>query len=67
MVGLLLLKQTFNQGDETVVAARVQNLYWQCFCGMTYLTGDLAYQDAAGRFHHLGRVDNHVKILGNRV
>ena len=34
MVGLLLLKQTFNQGDETVVAAWVQNPYWQYFCGM---------------------------------
>ena len=34
MVGLLLLKQMFNQGDETVVAAWVQNPYWQHFCGM---------------------------------
>ena len=32
-----------------------------------YLTGDLAYQDADGRFHHLGRIDNQVKVLGNRV
>jgi acyl-coenzyme A synthetase/AMP-(fatty) acid ligase len=32
-----------------------------------YLTGDLAFQDTAGRFHHLGRIDNQVKILGNRV
>jgi IS5 family transposase len=35
MVGLLLLKQMFNQGDETVVASWVQNPYWQYFCGMT--------------------------------
>lgn len=35
MVGLLLLKQLFNQGDETVVAGWVQNPYWQYFCGMT--------------------------------
>lgn len=34
MVGLLLLKQMFNQGDETVVVAWVQNPYWQYFCGM---------------------------------
>ena len=34
MVGLLLLKQMFNQGDETGVAAWVQNPYWQYFCGM---------------------------------
>jgi IS5 family transposase len=34
MVGLLLLKQMFNQGDEPVVAGWVQNPYWQYFCGM---------------------------------
>ena len=32
-----------------------------------YLTGDFAYQDGDGRFHHLGRTDNQVKVLGNRV
>jgi amino acid adenylation domain-containing protein len=32
-----------------------------------YLTGDLAIEDEAGRFHHLGRVDNQVKIQGIRV
>jgi D-alanine--poly(phosphoribitol) ligase subunit 1 len=32
-----------------------------------YRTGDLAYQDASGTFHHLGRIDNQVKILGHRV
>jgi len=32
-----------------------------------YRTGDLAFEDAAGTFHHLGRIDNQVKILGNRV
>lgn len=32
-----------------------------------YLTGDLSYQDAAGIFHYLGRVDNQVKVLGQRV
>jgi acyl-coenzyme A synthetase/AMP-(fatty) acid ligase len=32
-----------------------------------YLTGDFACQDANGRFHHLGRTDNQVKVLGNRV
>lgn len=32
-----------------------------------YLTGDLVYQDEFGRYHHMGRVDNQVKILGNRV
>ena len=32
-----------------------------------YLTGDFAYRDVEGRFHHLGRTDNQVKVLGNRV
>jgi D-alanine--poly(phosphoribitol) ligase subunit 1 len=32
-----------------------------------YRTGDLAYQDFSGTFHHLGRIDNQVKVLGNRV
>jgi D-alanine--poly(phosphoribitol) ligase subunit 1 len=32
-----------------------------------YRTGDLAYRDFAGVFHHLGRIDNQVKILGLRV
>jgi len=32
-----------------------------------YLTGDLAYQDEQGRFHHLGRIDNQVKVHGHRV
>ena len=32
-----------------------------------YLTGDLAVQDERGVFHHLGRIDNQVKILGQRV
>ena len=32
-----------------------------------YLTGDFAYRDADGTFHHLGRTDNQVKVLGNRV
>jgi D-alanine--poly(phosphoribitol) ligase subunit 1 len=32
-----------------------------------YLTGDLACCDHEGRFHVLGRVDNQVKIMGNRV
>jgi len=32
-----------------------------------YLTGDLGLQDASGCFHHLGRVDNQIKIHGHRV
>lgn len=32
-----------------------------------YRTGDIAYEDLSGTFHHLGRIDNQVKVLGNRV
>ncbi len=32
-----------------------------------YLTGDLAYRDQRGVFHHLGRIDNQVKLHGHRV
>jgi amino acid adenylation domain-containing protein len=32
-----------------------------------YRTGDLGRVDAQGVFHHLGRLDNQVKVLGNRV
>jgi amino acid adenylation domain-containing protein len=32
-----------------------------------HLTGDLAYQDLEGRFHHLGRIDNQIKINGYRI
>ena len=34
-VGLRLLQQLFIPGDETVVAAGVQNPYWQYFCGLS--------------------------------
>jgi D-alanine--poly(phosphoribitol) ligase subunit 1 len=32
-----------------------------------YRTGDLAYRDEADCFHHLGRIDNQIKIFGHRV
>lgn len=32
-----------------------------------YRTGDLVYVDETGLYHHLGRVDNQVKIRGHRV
>lgn len=32
-----------------------------------YLTGDLGRQDQAGVYHHLGRLDNQVKLKGNRI
>ena len=35
MVGLLLLKQMYDQSDEDVVDRWVENPYWQQFCGMS--------------------------------
>ncbi len=36
MVGLLILKQMFNQGDETVIERWVENPYWQYFTGQIF-------------------------------
>src|SRR5581483_8124773 len=50
-------------GDPELTAARfpmIRGRRW-------YRTGDLVYQETAGILHHLGRIDNQVKILGNRV
>jgi IS5 family transposase len=33
MVGLLLLKQVYDESDESVVARWIENPYWQYFCG----------------------------------
>jgi len=32
-----------------------------------YLTGDLTRQDEHGAFHHLGRMDRQIKLMGQRV
>ena len=32
-----------------------------------YLTGDVAMRDINGTFHHLGRIDNQIKLHGHRV
>lgn len=40
MVGLQLLKHTSNLSDEEVVAAWVENPYWQHFCGEQYFSHD---------------------------
>ncbi|MGO9325930.1 MAG: amino acid adenylation domain-containing protein [Terracidiphilus sp.] len=49
--------------DPELTAARFPMLNGERW----YRTGDLAFEDASGTFHHLGRIDNQVKILGNRV
>lgn len=33
LVGLLLLKQIYNESDENVVERWIENPYWQYFCG----------------------------------
>ena len=37
MVGLLYLKHTYDESDESVVARWVENPYWQFFCGCQYM------------------------------
>jgi len=37
MAGLHILKHTFNESDESVVARWVENPYWQYFCGYEYM------------------------------
>lgn len=32
-----------------------------------YLTGDRGFRDAEGVFHHLGRLDNQIKLHGHRI
>ncbi len=54
--------------DETLTSKRLKVLNHPLYGPMTwYLTGDLAFEDKNGEFHHLGRIDNQVKILGHRV
>lgn len=41
IAGLLYLQHTFDASDEAVVNTWVENLYWQYFCGETYLQTEL--------------------------
>ncbi|MEP0940653.1 MAG: AMP-binding protein [Rhizobiaceae bacterium] len=51
----------FNRPDLTDAAFRkVSGKRW-------YFTGDLGYRDENGKFHHMGRLDNQVKMKGNRI
>ena len=51
----------FNADDQTRISFPVlRGTRW-------YRTGDLAYCDESGVFHHLGRIDNQVKVRGLRV
>jgi len=43
IVGLLLLKQIYNLGDETVMDRWLENPYWQHFCGEVYFQYKLPF------------------------
>jgi IS5 family transposase len=43
IVGLLLLKQIYDLGDETVVERYLENPYWQHFCGEVYFQYKLPF------------------------
>ena len=43
IVGLLILKQMYNLGDETVVERYLENPYWQHFCGEIYFQYKLPF------------------------
>jgi IS5 family transposase len=43
IVGLLLLKQMYSHGDETVVERYLENPYWQHFCGEVYFQYKLPF------------------------
>ncbi len=50
-------------GQEALTADRFRMIDGERW----YLTGDLGRMDEDGIFHHLGRVDNQIKLKGNRV
>ena len=43
IVGLLLLKQMYNLGDEKIVERYLENPYWQHFCGEIYFQYKLPF------------------------
>jgi len=51
IVGLLLLKQMYNLGDETVLERYLENPYWQHFCGEIYFQYNLLFDPSD--FGHL--------------
>lgn len=59
--GPQVAKGYFNDPERT--AARFPVIHGKTW----YRTGDLVCQDESGIYHHLGRIDHQVKILGHRV
>lgn len=58
--GYLLNPPLTNERFPTLNHATLGQSRW-------YLTGDLAQQDAQGRYHFLGRVDHQVQLRGQRI
>jgi len=58
IVGLLLLKQMFELGDETVVEKYLENHYWQHFCGEVYFQYRLPI-DPCDFVHFRHRIGKH--------
>jgi IS5 family transposase len=59
IVGLLLLKQMYNLGDETVVERYLENPYWQHFCGEVYFQYKLPF-DPSDFVHFRKRIGEDV-------
>lgn len=55
MVGVLILKQMYNYGDETIVEAWVQNPYYQYFCGEDTFKWDFPF-DPSDLVHFRKRI-----------
>jgi IS5 family transposase len=57
IVGLLLLKQMYNLGDETVMERYLENPYWQHFCGEIYFQYRLPFDpsDFVHFRHRIGK------------
>lgn len=54
--------------DEALTAQRFVELDHPEYARQRwYRTGDLGYRDATGVYHHLGRMDNQIKVSGHRV
>ena len=43
IVGIIMLRRMFNQGDESVLDRWVENPYWQYFCGEVYFRHDYPF------------------------
>ena len=68
IVGLILLKQMYNLGDDTVVERYLENPYWQHFCGEIYFQYRLPFDpsDFVHFRHRIGK-DGMEKIFKQSI